>query len=426
MKKLLTLLTVLLFLTGCGSNSTKSASKEIDTSKYIDRAVLVNYVDFLNDETKAIVKAADTTENGISNKDLLRLGKPLCAIKVTDYNGKELNFVDLQNKKVILEVVAEWCGNCQSQAKNLTPKLLETLPSDVVFIQYFNVGTVDQINEFYKKLEMPVPSNIIILPQNDELKNYLTNDLLLEYYPSFLFFNNGILTWSSWGDFTSDSYKKVEDIAFKNPLDLSKLVDNDGNTIFANGRSTADVMEDLSEESINKLKAIDPKGNNASLNTTLKIIGTPIDYSKISKVDKNDTPLIEDFSKYKDEDVIVLYTTIDPDYIESDYKLFNEIIAANPDQKFIVLLKQTDEGTKNNIKYNNEIVGAEVSMGEANVPDDLLDLQIDRVPVAVFVEKGVVTGAITAIENADMVKNNISVFFGDGSVALKSNNTKTN
>jgi len=419
MKKLFVLLIMLLALSACGKKASEETEKPVEKveSKYVDPAVLVNYVDYLNDETKAIVKAADTTENGISNKDLLRLGKPLCGLKVTDYNGKELNFADLQNKKVILEVVAEYCDACQSQAKNLTPKLLETLPSDIVFIQYFNVGTIDQINEFYKKQEMPVPSNIIIIPQNDELKSYLTNDLQLEYYPTFLFFNNGILTWSSWGDFSSDSYKKVEDIAFKNPLDLAKLVDNNGKSIFENGKSAEEVALELSEENKIKLKAIDEDGKNASYQTTLNVIGKSVDYSKITDVDLNDEPLIDDFTKFSDENVICFYTVLDSE-VQGDYEIINQIIKENPNYKYIVLLKDGNEG----IKYNNEIVGADVSMSKANVPDDLFNLKIERIPTAVFIEKGVITGAVAAIKDAAKVKNALPLFFGDGAVALKSNN----
>lgn len=417
MKKILVLLLLVISLFGCSKKEDTNNTVDTNDDKYIKPAIVVNYVDYLNYDLKTLFQSLQTREDGITNKDVSRLGKSLIDITTTDYYGNEIDFNDFKDKKIVLEVVAEWCNNCQSQSKTFSDKLIESLPDDVEFVQYFNVGNTQQIEEFYKEIDKEVPSNITILPENEEIKNYLVNDLKLEYYPTFLFFDNGILTWSTWGELSAQNYSRVEDTAFNNHIDLGKLVDNNGESIFNNGRSTDDVAADLSDINKEKLKAIDSDGKDASYNTTLNVIGRTVDYSKINEIDLEDTPLIEDYLKYQNEDTIVFFTVLDSE-VQNDYQIINQIISDNPSYKYIVLLK---EGT-DNVTYNNEIIGAEVSMSKANVPADLLDLKIERIPTAIFVEKGVITGGIAAIDNAEKVTNNISLFFGDGAIALTKNN----
>lgn len=406
---------MIFLLCACSSNDANNENNNeevIDNanSEFISPINKENIFEYLNDETKDLLYKANGDKD-VDTTVLTNLGKELIEGNIVDYNGNTVNLSDYKNKKLVIEVVASWCSHCKDQAKNYSDDLLNVLSDDTVFIQYFVSGNNEEIAEFYNEIDLEVPTNIIIGVNNDELTNTLIEKYDFEFTPSFYFFNNGVLTWQLVGTLDSDDYKLFEDIAFNDGLNLDMLVDNSGNSIFNSIRDEEDIKNDLSQENYAKLESLDNDGNTISY--TLKYLGVDVDYyhtysnesefeSEVSYVD------------YADSDLIVVFIN---EYDETIISMLNEFTSTNPNIN-LVCLNTSDEDNKL-IAYK---LDAKLSSIMNEIPKIFDEMEFPIFPSALFIKKGIITGAYSNIESSSKLLEAYNLFLTDKSIALIANN----
>ena len=71
-----------------------------------------------------------------------------------------------------------------------------------------------------------------------------------KFYPGFLFFNNGYLSWVKVSQLTADEMASAYDIAFNSSITKDDLKDAEGNSVFSHKRTKDDVRNDLSERTV--------------------------------------------------------------------------------------------------------------------------------------------------------------------------------
>lgn len=338
------------------------------------------------------------------------LGKELVDYKAIDYYGNEVDLNDYKDKNLIFEIAGNWCSHCKEQAKLYTDKILEKY-KDVVFIQFFNEGTNEQIDSFYKEIGMDLPKNIIIIPEDKNLSNLILSNYNPQYYPAFLLFKDGKLSFVKTSSLTPEQMELSYDVAFKNPLTKEDLIDNDGNSIFKHRRNKEDVIADLSLSNYSLLKSLD--NDNVTIDNTLKFIGKDFDF--YSQYENDSTFKSEvDFLNYADRELVIIYLSENND---ETIKLINECYKDNEDVSIIVL-NVTDE---NNDELAIKLDAPLVSILN-QVPRILNQISFYSFPSAVYVQKGIITGCYSNIKDVDSFKLSTNIFLKDNCIALVKNN----
>lgn len=115
--------------------------------------------------------------------------------ELTDINGNKVSSEDFKDKKVIIEVIADWCPYCMEVTKG---DIIKELDEDVTFIQVFGSGDKTAIEEFYKSAEVEMPSNIVIIPESEQTLAFLVN-MKVEAYPTFYLVDKNVIKWGHVG-----------------------------------------------------------------------------------------------------------------------------------------------------------------------------------------------------------------------------------
>lgn len=408
MKKLLVSL-LLILLTACSAQAIDD--KPIpEIKEYIEPSSDVEIFDYLNKETHDLLYKANNNED-IKAYILEYLGKDLVDYTFTDYYGNQYNLGDFSDKKLMIEVSANWCTHCMKQASEYNDDLLANY-QDICIIQYFNEGNKELIDAFYKEIGKPIPSNIIVVPEDEMFSNLLLSNYNPMYYPGFLLFNEGKLTFMRIAEFTKEEMDLAYDVAYNNALDLNKLTDENGKSIFTYRRSTNDVKEDLSEENIHKLEQLD--NDHYTVNETLKFMGRKFDFYNQLENDSNFNAETN-FLEYEDKNLVIVYL-YEPD--EQSIQLINDYYDGHGEDISVVVLNTADLGCE---KMAEQISPPVISIMN-QVPEILNDINFVSYPSCVFVEKGTITGTYSNIENIEMFNKATDMFIGDNSIALKNNN----
>lgn len=412
MKKIIILLLVFL-LCGCGNQSenTDNDSNTIETNKYIEPINEIEVFDYLNDDTKGLLYTAND-DSDVKTYILSYLGKELIDVSTKDINGNTINFSDYKDSKLIIEVMASWCEHCKEQTKSYTSEIIKNHP-EITFIEYFNEGDVDEIKAFYKEIGEDIPNNLIIIPHDDNVSTLILANYSPKYYPGFLFFNNGILTWCRIADLKEESLDKVYDIAFNDGLDLNDLVDEKGTSVLSYAHLKEDVIDSISDENKERLSSID--NDDYTTDLTYNFIGKTFDYSDQYDDDSTFSQEVssEEFLNYEDEDTVIFYIY---GYSSEQIQMLNDLYNAHSEVKMICV-NASDE---DNEKIADELNMPLVSIMNA-VPRALNDLTCSNYPTALFIEKGTITGVYSNV-NITGFNDALGIFFGDNSIALVKNN----
>ena len=229
MKKILIILLTLL-LVGCSTNgdSNKNGDSNPDYN-FINPVSDDKLFSYLNEETATLLKKANDNTD-VDNTTLNNIGKTMPSFSFASYDGLTINLDDYFDKKVIFEAVSTSCSHCMTQAKTNNQSIVDSL-DDIIFMQYFINGTNDSIDSFYKEIGESVPSDEIILLENEEFTEYIQNNFNFEATPTFYFFNDGNLSWDFVGTLTLDAFNNLYSVAFENALDINDLVDTNGESI---------------------------------------------------------------------------------------------------------------------------------------------------------------------------------------------------
>lgn len=404
MKKIIIILFILL-LTACSSKKEEEYKEE----EYIEPINEVEVFKYLKDDLYTLLYKAN---GGIEIKSNILdfFGKDLVDYKGKDFYQNEIDLNNYKDKNLILEVAGNWCSHCKEQALLYTDAILEKY-NDLVFIQFFNEGDINQIKAFYTEIGMDIPDNIIIIPQDKNLSNLILSNYNPEYYPAFLFFKDGKLSWLKTSSLNTEEMDLCYDVAFKNPLTKEDLIDNNGNSIFSYRRNKEDVINDFSEANYSLLKSLDNDG--VTIDNTLSFIGKEFDF--YSQYENDSTFSSEvDFLDYVNKELAIIYVS---EINDENIRLINECYDNNKDIS-IIILNVTDE--------NNEELAAKLDPPVVSilnqVPRVLNQISFYSFPSAVYVQKGIITGCYSNIKDVDTFASSTNIFLKDNCIALVKNN----
>ena len=148
--------------------------------KIVDKAILKNLIDSLaqygfNEEIKNLAK-----ETRISIEYRL-LTKKIKDFSFPDRNGKQISLTSLNDKVVIIELWATWCGPCIKEMPKI-PRLRELNPN----IEFYSISldkTSDKMTKFVDKNKYEWP---IVFggdeESNEELHRYFNIVAIPKYY----------------------------------------------------------------------------------------------------------------------------------------------------------------------------------------------------------------------------------------------------
>lgn len=416
MKKIILILMMFL-LCACGSNAvdlnelnnddTDSTTTSLD---FIEPVGTESVFKYLNDDTKSLLYKANDNKS-LDNSTLQNLGKELIGVQIVSYDGQTINLSDYKDSKLVIEVVASWCSHCKDQALNYNDELLNALGEDATLIQYFANGDSSNVESFYKEVGVDIPSDIIVGLNDNDVSNKLVDAYGLEMTPTFYFFNNGILTWTTTGTVSASKYELFKDVAFDNALDLNKLTDSDGVSILDYIRDEDDVKNDLSQENYNKLVSLD--NDDYTIEFTLKYLGS--DAGLLDQLsDDSNFNAEANLEDYIDKEVIVIFIY---EYNTNQINMINEFTSKNGDVNVVVV---------NNSDEDNETIAKALDAPLVSimnqVPSLFDDINFANYPTALFIKEGTITGAYSNIESSDKLLEAYNIFLTDNSIALKANN----
>ena len=397
------------FLFGC-TNSQEETKEEIE---YIDPARDIFIFGELDYSLQKRIKEANNN-NDYKNYQFNMLFKDGYDGEVVDINGNIIKPSEID--ELIVEVVSVECSHCKKQLETITD-MMNNL--DKTFIQYFNVGNREEILEFYGDID--IPENLIIVSYDGGFKDYLIDEIGIKMYPTLLTFKNNQLSFCAEGETSMIAFRYICDIGFNNILKEEDFIDADGNNVLKINRSIDDVKNDLSIENQNKIKSLD--NDNYTEELTYTLMSKQLYFDKISNR-KSDVYIneIEDYSVYKDKQLVLLYTFLRDNSQTDRVEFINEIIDDNPDMNFIVVLIEGLESSSAALRNMNIRFKCPVVSTLGMMPDDFFRFGISSYPTAIFVNEGVFVGGYSNIESKEKFKEAISVFLSEDSVAYKKNN----
>lgn len=373
MKKILSLLFIVLVLVGCGKKDTSEGIMYVLPSEGENRIKL-------DDENQAKI---DTLSSVITleNNDLKALDVDLNEIGdyLVDTNGEKVSL----EGTTFIEVVATWCTYCKEQTVENNPILIEKY-KDYNFVQLF-IEQEEDIETYYKNLEIEVPKadNFHIIEKNDELATLIKEKTALQYFPTNLVLVDGVVKLM----FTGECDEEMADIIAKyleNPVSEVELTE-----IIV--RNTENVKADIGEEAVMKLQELEDEGNYATVDVTLNNIGR----------------YVSDINPFKTNVLFV-------NYLENTE--FNDLVRVfkerNPDVE--VLLWTQDATSEDELPSIADVI----QYNKENVPSSFkTELNGEVLPVAFYFENAICTGAISSPSALSTLNKGLELFIGENSIA---------
>lgn len=404
------LVVLLILLTACGTKPIENKIEE----QYVSPVRDIFLFGELDPNTKVDIKKANGNKD-YSNYQFKMLGKDTYTNDLTDINNNIINLSDY--KQVLLEIVSVECNHCKKLIEN---HLDEMLGHDIPIIQYFNIGNRDSIINFYKDIDIAIPDNLIIVASDDGMHDYIKDYLNVETYPTLISYVDGKVSFVSTGEYEDISMDAFYDLSFNNIL--TDLLNKDGNDLLSLYRDIEDVKKQISEENQEKIASID--NDQSSIEATYKVIGSSCDFEKISN-DKSSIYMneIDDFSTYKDKDLVLLYTYLRGNEKDNDRVDFiNSLIDSNNNYEYIVIFVEGLEASSKVYKNMNNKFKCPVVSVLGYIPEDFYKVGLAAYPSAFFIRKGTYTGAYSNIKNIEKFNIALDIFLSDNSVALLKNN----
>lgn len=399
MKKIILVLLLILF--GCSNEQVSN------TVTYIEPVKEGNLFDFLNADTKALLKDVN---NGldVENTTLKNLGKDLPDYDLDTINGDVVKLSDYSNSKLVIEVVSTYCSHCKEQALNNNPYIVSN-HSDVTFITYFVNGDIDSVNAFYKEIgvEHNNPNELITI-KNERLNDYMSQNYSFNATPTYYFFNKGKMTWCNVGTIDKEDFESLYEFAFNTKFDTKDLTTDDGTSIFDYIRSIDDVKNDIDEDKYNKLVSLDNDEKTTYL--TLKHIGQIFDFNNQYNDESNFKSEIDFNIDYtKDQIVFIMVSGYDSELID----IINSFYETNKDIKIFVI----NTSDKDNEKIADELKAPLASIMN-KIPKFLDSGELGNYPSVLFVQDSIITGIYSNFDTVDNLNSAKELFLGSDSIAI--------
>ena len=205
-----TLLALLIFYSGFATHAAffKTEPVVIENSTgnntAVDTGLLSeSMIALINDAYGSIEKAEDMA---------YIVGEEMPAFKLTSMTGEQLDFEDFKGKKLIIELVANWCGYCKNASKETIDGALEANP-DYEFIQVFVEGNAEEVKEFYEEIDRADANLSNVVPASQD-----TIDIALTGFPTSVFVNEeGKIVWVHAGALDAHIATFVNEFVMNNP-----------------------------------------------------------------------------------------------------------------------------------------------------------------------------------------------------------------
>lgn len=406
MRKILSLLLILILLTACST----SGSNFVSEREYIKPISSIGLADRLSDELKKIFGSYNLKDYILKD---IEMESP--DLSLEDYFGEIVDFNNYKEGNLIIEVSASWCTHCAEQTA-YNNQIIEK--GNVNVIQFFIDGDKELVKEFYDNENVDIPTNIHIIPENPELQAYFVSSNI-EMVPSFYFYKDGKLTFINVGTITYEKYTAMYDYLFGDKaFNKDNLVDNMGKSIFDKYRDEEDVLNDLSVSSKDKLALID---NSSDL--TISTIGKDLALNKLYDEEKDALFKIDNYGKYLDEELIVFYLANIFNNLDGEIELINSFKDKHPDTNMLAILVDNKDlsTSREYAKLPNKLKIDVVSLN-AEIPQIFIDTFINEYPAMLFAQDNKLTGGFYDIESLEKMERAYSIFLGDESIALINNN----
>ncbi len=335
---------------------------------------------------------------------------------LTDIDGEPFRFDE--HEKIWLEIVSVSCSHCQNQLSYIN-EILDY--EDVSFVQYFNVGTEEEIRELYAQQGIAIPKELTVIARDDDFRQYITDILHVKVYPTLIGFADDEVSFVNAGEMEMDRLPVVYDLCFENRLQRSELVTAKGEDLLSINRSMEDVEASLSEENRQRLSELDHDGKTREL--TLSMIGREIDYKKYN-ANNNSIYIdeVKDFTRYQDKKTVFIYTYLRDNSETDKVEFINELIHNDENYDYVVILMEGLESSSAALRHMDVSFDAPVVSSLARVPSDLLRYGLVSYPTAIFADEGVFVGAYSQIESVEQFKKALQLFLSEESLAYPENN----
>ena len=399
MKKIILVLLLILF--GCSNEQVSN------TVTYIEPVKEGNLFDFLNADTKALLKDVNNGEC-VENITLKNLGKDLPSYELETIDGAVVNLSDYKDSKLVMEVVSIYCGHCKEQALNNNPYIVSN-HSDVTFITYFVNADKDSVNAFYKEIgvEHNNPNELITI-KNEKLNDYMSQDYSFNATPTYFFFNKGKMTWCNVGTIDKEDFESLYEFAFNTKFDTKDLTTDDGTSIFDYIRSIDDVKNDIDEDKYNKLVSLDNDEKTTYL--TLKHIGQTFEFNNQYNDESNFRSEIDFNIDYTEDQIAFIMMS---GYDEELINTINSFYETNKDIKVFVI----NTSDKDNEKIADESKALLASIMN-KIPKFLDSGELGNYPSILFVQDSIITGIYSNFDTVDNLNSAKELFLGIDSIAV--------
>lgn len=406
LNKIVVVVSVLISLCGCNKQEVEDIEYQ-----YTEPCNDTNLFSYLKTDVKEKLFNINSGST-LSDGQLKMLNVELYDGAVEDINGNEIDFNQLKDKKIVLEIVSIHCNHCKTQVSKYNPEIIKNHP-ELTFIQFFAEGNKDEIKTFYQDNNVTLDDSVTVIPSDEEFLDYIL-EIGVTLTPTLLCFVDGKITWPEVGFTTSIAFNHFYDTAFNNLFNVDELVDEKGNSIFENRRTKEDVKNDLSEEDVNRLIELDNDGCTEEL--TYSIIGQTLNYSDLYI---DNTGEIVDYSEYQDKNVVIFYIYLTglQDTDKECLKLINKIINKYKDIEFINVIVDEELSTyQKYLSYHYDLLGKTVSE-DSSLPKDFSKIGTYNYPTAIFVEKGTYVGTYSSVSDVDGFNDALNLFIGENSIA---------
>lgn len=334
--------------------------------------------------------------------------------EVKDYSfktidGKTLTDKDLKGKKIVFEIVANWCEFCKEETKNYMDKIVEN-NKDIVFVQMFAEGGKSEIDAFYKEVGKQ-PEVDYVIPSSDEVLEFI-QDYGVQSFPTFIFVDEtGKLSWMNSGLVTDAQFPTLTKVAFAD----KKIYDTyDSSTLKIDklDRNFEDVQNELSPDAIEIIEEVE--SDDESQQTLYTNLNRSWFENNLTDINGEKV----DFGKMKGKNFIFeILTTDEQNFTGSLTSSKNLTKFKNENYEYFQLWLPSEQTTdvvkylkQNGIEKNADHVFV---LDEKNNIPELANIDVYTFPTQFFVDKnfrvaGVTEGAMTKAKFEEATK----AFFG--------------
>ncbi len=419
-KKILSFFFALLLLCACsqkpaGSDDGKEEENQVTIEEYIDPVKDVFIFGELSEELQEGIKEANCNEE-YKNYQFKMLGTKVFDGSLEDINGRKVRLADLD--RFYLEIVSVNCSHCKAQLS-----VMKGLAQgqDIPFVQYFNVGSREDIFAMYEEQGTEISGEMILLPEDEGMKGYVKNILGIKSYPTLITFDQGKVTFDAVGEVNESSFAAISRYGFEDPIRREDLKDAEGRDLLKLSRSVDDVKNDLSMANVLALEELD--NDDFTCDLTYRLMGQKLDFDHIIN-DHSEFYFeqVEDYNYYKDKKLVLLYTYLRDNAQTDKVEFINSLLPGHDDVEFIVVLVEGMESSSAALRNMKIGFNCPVVSVLARMPEDFFDFGINAYPTAVFVDRGTFTGGYSAVEDKEKFDRALKLFLSNACIAYRSNN----